>query len=62
MSGAEKIATKRIAQDTYYSGFQFAFEIWLWMFFLPRNVCSEDINKHSMLLQKQIEIESIYWQ
>jgi hypothetical protein len=27
MSGAEKIATKRIAQDTYYSGFQFAFEI-----------------------------------
>jgi hypothetical protein len=27
MTGAEKIATKRIAQDTYYSRFQFAFEI-----------------------------------
>jgi hypothetical protein len=23
------MATKRIAQDTYYSRFQFAFEIWL---------------------------------
>jgi hypothetical protein len=27
ITGADKMATKRIAQDTYYSRFQFAFEI-----------------------------------
>ena len=60
MTGAEKMTTKRIAQDTYYSRIHFAFEIYDFeYFFLLRNICSEDINKHSMLLQKQYEIDCI---